>query len=530
MQPNMCALRAMARIAGGAVVLVVAVTSAALAFGSGPARAQQSPALHLSFTPTTISLAPGGTSKAVLLLANVGAVQLTAMTLAFTSDPGVTVTASTAPRRLAAGASATVPVSVASSPGAPATASVEATVSYTSTAGGSGTREAAVVGLPVTTAPAPTPPSPPVAVSASIGTAQLVEYQSTDAFFTIANDSGHPQALTSVVVTYPAFLTVEYLSAGHGGVVRGHGDQLLIPGLGPLAPGNSTVVHLHIDADQPLQPGDALLVLTVAAQDQADHVLTTASASQKLSLSVLGESGVLQLLAVPSLLFVPGLVFVIVLWALWRFVAPRAAFTISADSGIDGRTAMWVFALLPSLSFPFLYPVVTGLLGQRRDYKTAYGLDDILYVWIMAAAFAMLLWAIGIVTYYLGGRLYVPAENDLPLPLLRKFARRPLNRRLNMDTARCDDAQLVVVLQKRGAKALVTPQINYDGSGLDDPNVQKLSTYIPDKPLRLCRFLRKHGSAVTLDYLPRVPLSAPTRIDQSRLTNWSKGDLIVEKP
>lgn len=409
-------------------------------------------------------------------------------------------------------------------------ASVEATISYTSTVTGGSSREAVVAGLAVTTAPASAPARAPITVSASIGTAQLIEYQSTDAFFTIANDSGQPQALTSVVVTSPAFLTVEYLPAGQPSVVSGHGDQLMITGLGPLAPGNSTVVHLHIDANQPLQPGDTLLVMTVAAQDQVSHVLTTASASQKLSLSVLGESGMLQLLGVPSLLFVPGLVFVIVLWALWRFVAPRTAFAVSADSGVQGRAAMWVFALLPSLSFPFLYPVVTGLLGQRRDYRTAYGLDDILYVWIMAAAFAALLWVIGIVMYYLGGRLYMPAEDDLPLPLLRKFARRPLNRKLNRETARCDNAQLVVVLQKRGATALVTPQINYEYIGRGTLNLQELNGYIPAKPLRLCRFLRKHGSELTLDYLPREPLSAPTRIDQSRLTNWSEGNLIVEKP
>jgi hypothetical protein len=523
----------MARL-GGAVVLLVVATSAALVCGARPAWAQRASALQVSFTPGTIGVAPGGARKAVLLLANGSAARLTAVRLGFTSDPGITVTASAAPRCLGAAASATVVVSVTRAPGAPATASVEAVISYTSTAGGISTHEAAVAGLPVTTAPASAPVSAPIAVSASIGTAQLVEYQSTDAFFTIANDSGQPEALSSVVVTFPTFLTVEYLPAGRQSVVSGHGDQLMIPGLGPLAPGNSTVVHLHIVANQPLQPGDTLLVLTVAAQDQADHVLTTASAAQKLSLSVLGESGVLQLLGVPSLLFVPGLVFVVVLWALWRFVAPRTVFTMSADSGVQGRAAMWVFALLPSLAFPFLYPVVTGLLGQRRDYRTAYGLDDILYVWIMAATFAVLLWGIGIVMYYVGRRLYVPAENDLPLPLLRKFARRPVNRKLNRDTATYDDAQLVVVLQKRGATALVTPRINYQVIGEDTLTVGKLNGYIPGKPLRLYRFLKKkYGSELTLEYFPRAPqepLSAPTRVDQSKLTHWRKGNLIVEKP
>jgi hypothetical protein len=502
---------------------------AAVAVG-GPALAQGAPALRASFTPRTIGITPGGTRKAVLLLANRSSARLIGLTVTFTSDPGIEVTVTRARHRLPAGGSEAVVASVTRSPGAPATAAVEATIRYTSIAGRSSTRGAAVAGLAITTAVAAAPAMGPIAVSASIGTAQLIEYQSTDAFFTITNDSDQEQQLTSVVVTYPAFLTVEYLPA-RGMKVNRSGDSLVIANVGELAPGNGTVVHLHIGATQPLQPGGALLVLTVSARGQADNMLTTTFASQKLSLSVLGESGVLQLLGVPSLLFVPGIVFVMVLWALWRFVAPRTSFSLSPGSGIEGRVAIWVFALLPSLAFPFLYPIVTGLvLGQRRDYRTAYGLDDILYVWIMAATFAVLLWLIAVLGSWLVRWLWVPAAADLPRQLLRKYAwrPRPWQRKLTRETALCDGQQLTVILRERGATALVSPQIKYHNNSLTDPNVTKLNTYIPDKPLRLYRFLRRHRPEVTLTYEPRVPLDSPASIDQSRLTGRAEGNLIVE--
>jgi hypothetical protein len=55
-----------------------------------------------------------------------------------------------------------------------------------------------------------------------------------------------------------------------------------------------------------------------------------------------------------------------------------------------------------------------------------------------------------------------------------------------------------------------------------------MNTYIPDKPLRLYRFLRRHRPEVTLTYEPRVPLDSPASIDQSRLTGRAEGNLIVE--
>jgi hypothetical protein len=353
-------------------------------------------------------------------------------------------------------------------------------------------------------------------------------------FFNIANNSDRGQRLTSVVVTYPDFLKVGYLPVS-GDPVMGSTGRLTISTAGSLGPGDGMVVHLHVDADRPLQPGDALVVLTVAATDQVDDRTTTTFASQKITFSVLGESGVLTVLGVPALLFVPGLVFVVVLWALWSYAYPRTEFSVSGGAGVEGKVVMWVFALLPSLAFPFLYPIVSGWFGPRRDYRTAYGLDDILYVWLMAAAAAFAVWALALVTRYLtrqlhrlGRHLFVPAPGDRPRTLLVKLARRPWGRSLSRETAVYDDAQLVVILREDSDKALVTPRIAFLNLSLTPQQVASLTGNLRTQPLRLWWFFRKHRSAVTLTYQPATPLAGPTEVDTATLAARSEASLVTE--
>lgn len=517
-------LRGVARL-GCAIGLIWFAVAGVLLVGSNiPAQAASSPSVSASFTPSSIELASGRSRNVVLRISDDGKTPVSGVRVTFTSDPGITVQQRAAPSHLAVGASGTTVATVFRSVGAPAMSSVEATITYTRMTEADSLREAVVARLVVTTPAVPSASVSPIVVTTSIGSATLIQYQSTDVFFKIANSSDRRQRLTSVVATYPEFLTVGYLPVTGA---RVHGDgRLRVTGIDALGPGDATVVHLHIDASQPLQPGDALIVLTVSAQDQIDHSTTTTVASQKIAFSVLGESGVLQLLGVPALLFVPGLVFVLVLWALWSYVFPRRSFSISGGLGLEGKVVMWVFALLPSLAFPFLYPIVTDLFGPRRDYRKAYGLDDILYVWLMAAVAAIVVWAIWVLAGYSGNRLFVPAEGDLPRILLLKYARRPWSRTLKRDTALYDNAQLVVVLRRRGDAPLVTPQIAYQSISLSPGDILRLNGYIPDKPLRLWWFLRQHHTGVTLGYATSAPISGPTHSNKAKLGGWSEGNLV----
>ena len=522
-------MRVFGRLVGVAGLVAIALLGMALpcALSSAADAAQ----VTATFTPSSIDVASGRSRAVVLQVSNAGTSLVSDLRVTFTSDPGIVVTSDNSETQLAAAASMTVVANVKRSPGAPATASVEAIVSY---------RTGSVAGTTVTSLAVTTPaaasaaPARPIAVAASIGSATLIQYQSTEMFFNIANNSDRGQALSSVIVTYPDFLKVRYLPVS-GDPIEGSDGRLTISTAGSLGPGDGMVVHLHVDADQPLQPGDALIVLTVAATDQVDFSTTNTFASQKITFSVLGESGVLTVLGVPALLFVPGIVFAVVLWALWTYVYPRAAFSVTGAAGFEGKVVMWVFALLPSLSFPFLYPIITSWFGPRRDYRTSYGLDDILYVWLMAAAGAFVTWALALVVRYLtrqvrrlGRHLFVPTRGDRPPTLLAKLARRPWRRKLSRETALYNQVQLVVILHEYGDKALVTPRIAYSNLSLTEDQAKKLADRLRTQPLRLWRFLRKHRAKVTLSYQPEAPLAGPTEVDIATLGTRSEGNLVTD--
>ena len=160
------------------------------------------------------------------------------------------------------------------------------------------------------------------------------------------------------------------------------------------------VMRFQIKADRPLQPGNSVLLLSVRATDKAGHGISTVTTDKVMKLSVLGESGLLTVLGVPGLLFVPALVFGVVLWFLLRYVYPGEHSRLK-DIGTETKAGIWVLLALPTLAFPFLYPLVTGWFGQRRDYRAVYGLDDLLYVWLMAFATAIVFWLVAIALYKL---------------------------------------------------------------------------------------------------------------------------------
>ena len=161
--------------------------------------------------------------------------------------------------------------------------------------------------LAITTPAVPAAQAGPIAVTPNLGTAQLIEYQTTDVFFTLTNRSDRPQKIDHVQLSFPQQLTVQFLPS-RGAAKDGKNGRLNIGALGSLAPGDSLVIHLTLTTAGAVQPGDSVILLAVHSIDKVDGSTSTAVTSQKVSFSVLGESGVLQVLGVPSLLFVPGIV------------------------------------------------------------------------------------------------------------------------------------------------------------------------------------------------------------------------------
>lgn len=508
------------------VLLLGVVTPGASAAG---VRAATPAGLTATFSTDSVAVGVGAGRVVMLQVANSTAAPVTGVEIVLTTDPGIGAQADSPPAALGAGETAAIKVTITRSSIVPSAGSVFAVVTYRTGAEPTGGRNTVLAAVKVTDEPTSTAPPAPVTVTASVGREALIQYQSTDVFFTIANTSGHVQKITAGTVSYPDFLTVSPLAAAGK---EGGSGSLILDDPGELGVGDSKVIHLRLAAASALQPGSGIVLLTVRAADQTNKTEVTVKASQTLTFTVLGESGVLTVLGVPSLLFVPGLVFALVLWALWTYVWPRKP-GAKARPGMDteGKITLWVFALLPTLSLPFLYPVVTGWFanGHGRDYRRSYGLDDILYVWLLAAAMALVIWALYAVARTAWKALFVPQQGQSEFRLLSVFALRPWDRSLSRDVYTCQEED-VVELGRIGQQLLVSPQILYDRDRLSPGEVRKIEEgtgYVPDKPLRAWWFLwrRQHKTRPAYDDMNGI--KRPTLVEPSTLGPWVRKDILV---
>jgi hypothetical protein len=514
-------------LALGLFVLLPGVTNPGAA--AAGVRAATPAGLTAAFSTDSVAVGVGAGRVVMLQVANGTPAPVTGVEIALTTDPGIEAQAAGPPAVLGVGEAAAIKVTITRSSIVPPAGSVFAVVTYRTGADPGGGQNTVVAIVKVTDEPRSAAPAAPVTITASVGRDALVQYQSTEVFFTIANTSGHVQKITTGTVSYPDFLTVSLLGAAGNGGASG---SLALEEPVDLGAGDSKVLHLHLAAQSALQPGSGIVLLSVRAVDQTNKTGVTVTASQTLTFTVLGESGVLTVLGVPSLLFVPGLVFALVLWALWTYVWPRKP-GAKAHPGMDteGKITLWVFALLPTLSLPFLYPVVTGWFaeGHGRDYRRSYGLDDILYVWLMAAAMALVIWALCVVARTAWKALFVPQEGQRELRLLSVFALRQWDRSLSRDIYTYQ-GQNVAELGRIGQQTLVSPQILYDRDRLSPAEVKKIEEgtgYVPDKPFRAWWFLWQTQHRTRPGYDDMDGIKRPTLVDTSKLSSWIRADSLV---
>lgn len=129
-------------------------------------------------------------------------------------------------------------------------------------------------------------------------------------------------------------------------------------------------------ANDRISPGKQLLIFQVAVSSTSsgsrDFVLT-----HEVNVGVLGESEVLTLLGVPSLLLLPGFLAVSSFLLLWRWKVLR-------PGGGDGvpleetKSGFWLVSITVSLF------ISGGLLLYRKDFFSFYGLSDLATLWIVS--------------------------------------------------------------------------------------------------------------------------------------------------
>jgi hypothetical protein len=312
----------------------------------------------------------------------------------------------------------------------------------------------------------------------------LVENQPQSLYLNLSNLSNAPVTITRVTPRVPVFLDVTVQDVGAGLV---------------LAPQQSRTLSVTLSARDAVQPGThpVAFELEAAWQQAGLPVIASLALTRDVKVGVLLQSEIGQLIGIPSMLLIPGFLFVITVLMLRAKIWPK----IKSDIEIKSPW-FWVMAVAISFLALVIYPVlvqfVSGVLGQsavRRDYISAYGLRDIAYAWFGAILFGFLfwvVWSVGAWARDASARKWqadrFPSTNDTPQDILNKLARNHKGFDLpEVEYKRGSQTQRVFALPAPGLRAdrrWVTPRIFVDFTAGTQDNKKALDVLLnkPDKP------------------------------------------------
>lgn len=203
------------------------------------------------------------------------------------------------------------------------------------------------------------------------------------------------------------------------------------------------IIPIDVEAAKRVQPGKHLLAFTIEfGWDKAESVMTRKIVTTKeVNVGILGESTILQLLAVPTFLVVPGFLVVVTWGLLWK-----VGFKSKKDTGEfplkfskePTDPEFWVVAITISIL------VISGYMLYYRDFLKTYGLEDIVIIWL----FSVFMLGVGGYIFIVYGRIvyirwHTPSEADKPIDILKKLHRQGLgvfvdcvNVRINQESRR----------------------------------------------------------------------------------------------
>ncbi len=394
--------------------------------------------------PATIAPKGDGTSVTLLLVVkNQTTVDATNLRLQGFPDQGIKVVANQ-PKVDVLGADSEVIFELQiSTPDGPVDGRVLLRVDYSTTTGGRGpTQRSAVVTVPVKTA-ANAPVAEIVDVSVKTTLDSLDELHPGRLYLIVSNKSDRSITLNTIEVQSPDFLTVA-------------------PPAKPvtLAPREVTALEMKVSATTVVQPGKHLLVFRVPGEWQRfGHKETWQTVStHEVTVGVFGESEILKLLGVPSFFLVPGLLVLLTIGWFWKghVLQPQQA---TVQFGLTpGTPEFWVAAITLSGAIAYAYRRFVG-----RNYLAAYGLQDIIQVWLLSI---VIVGAGGYLAIALGIRMwhwyYAFDKDQDPIQALRRFHRHRLGLLFRRHTLTLNgNGSVVLAIEPAGDQMWVTSAVKW---------------------------------------------------------------------
>ncbi|NJN08268.1 MAG: hypothetical protein HC836_04135 [Richelia sp. RM2_1_2] len=199
-----------------------------------------------------------------------------------------------------------------------------------------------------------------------------------------------------------------------------------------ILPGQTQIITIDIKAKNQVQPGKHLLLFNISFKSKYSAKIVNIVSTQEINVGVIGESEIIKLLGLPSLLVLPGflmLVAVKIFWESSKTKDKKKSFPLKTIS-----PEFWFIAITLSLPMIFLYPIITErFLKIRRNYLETYGLTDIILVWlssifIAAASYFIVLGSINLFSLYKIWRIKqdTPSPKDDPITILYKLDKQGL--------------------------------------------------------------------------------------------------------
>jgi len=497
--------------------------------------------VQLEITPAEVQLAPGEATEILALVRNLSPGVVQDIQLRWFTDVGITVQSDTLNDiQIQPGGTLAWSVHITQTAAGQTAGIVYFQLNYSqSSADGA----QPVPGVAVGTLGIQQPPSETVDNMAEvrIETAldQIQEQRPAQIFLIVRNLASVPITVTRITAYQPGFI------------------NLHVPDLGPglaLAPQASQTFTVPVTVSDTAQTGQQRLLFEVGLAWVKSGRAGSGSllAAHTVNVGILGESDLLKLVGVPSFLFLPGFLMLTTFLMLWNRLpnrqTPSLAFTVP-DFALISITLSLVTAIV--------YPLLTRVVGEPRNYLQGYGLQDIFQVWFGSVVAGLMSWIViaGSLALRDKYRRYrqemekarrlaeqqaqierrTPKEDDMPLQILRKMALNDVKFPLAEATVHRDSttSQCFIILPATEGRVWVAPSIllkrkrgvaSESGRPPEERAkwIERFQQAANSDPAALAKVVEEGASVWDFTWGKEGPITHPTPLDPKEVTDQRK--------
>lgn len=244
-----------------------------------------------------------------------------------------------------------------------------------------------------------------------------------------------------------------------------------------VAPGETSVLTLQAHAKSRVKPGEHQLVFRLRSSMGGSNFDLVGSQTAKVGVE--GETELLTIFGIPSLLLLPGFLVLATASLLWRLRLARQEWDGEDFPFPLKEGEFWVLAVLSSIAIVLAARLIgIDLLGE-------YGLEDVVILWLASMGIGLVLYLPLVIARNRSRAARVPNSSDKPIAILRKLAKQGLRLELpfiSLDTGVSTEKRFVLQpLSDSRPSTWVSPRILYTWTNnVDDELNRRINEQIDE--------------------------------------------------